>query len=225
MPISRYVPTSALSRAGVCTSTTRPASPYEGMVIYESDTDRTLVWNASAWVSPNSTTANPPGLELVATGTLSSTATNFVGCFTSAYDNYRIIIDQVSFSSAADVYWRMLSGTTEQTGANYSWMLRGINTAGTSQDSFATAQTLGYTGCTGSGVNNLRIGMVTMDITAPAVAQRTLVSSTATSYNAAWISRTGMSVHDVTTAYDGIRFVTNAAPTFAGNVSIYGYRK
>lgn len=38
----------------VCTSTTRPASPPEGMVIYETDTDRLLVYTSSAtgWVPP-----------------------------------------------------------------------------------------------------------------------------------------------------------------------------
>jgi len=49
MPISNYVPTSAISRAGVCTSTTRPASPYEGQYIYETDTDKTLFWDGSSW--------------------------------------------------------------------------------------------------------------------------------------------------------------------------------
>ena len=36
---------------GVCTSTTRPTAPYEGQLIYETDTDRVLVWNNSAWVA------------------------------------------------------------------------------------------------------------------------------------------------------------------------------
>ena len=33
----------------VCTSTTRPASPYEGQEIYETDTDRKYVYDGSAW--------------------------------------------------------------------------------------------------------------------------------------------------------------------------------
>ena len=36
-------------RTGVCTSTTRPTAPYEGQHIYETDTDKVLVWNGSAW--------------------------------------------------------------------------------------------------------------------------------------------------------------------------------
>jgi hypothetical protein len=34
----------------ICTSTTRPSSPFEGMEIYETDTDQTLIYNGSVWV-------------------------------------------------------------------------------------------------------------------------------------------------------------------------------
>lgn len=35
----------------ICTSSTRPAAPfiYEGLMIYETDTDRQLIWNGTAW--------------------------------------------------------------------------------------------------------------------------------------------------------------------------------
>lgn len=36
-------------KPGVCTSTTRPTGPYEGQMIYETDTDMVAVWNGSAW--------------------------------------------------------------------------------------------------------------------------------------------------------------------------------
>jgi hypothetical protein len=49
MGISNYTPSSRISQSGVCTSSTRPASPFEGQVIYETDTDRVLVWNGTAW--------------------------------------------------------------------------------------------------------------------------------------------------------------------------------
>ena len=43
-------------RPGVCTSTSRPGSPYDGQVIYETNTGLTLVWNGSTW-KPISTTS------------------------------------------------------------------------------------------------------------------------------------------------------------------------
>jgi len=36
----------------ICTSTTRPASPFEGQQIYETDTDKLLIYNGSAWYPP-----------------------------------------------------------------------------------------------------------------------------------------------------------------------------
>ena len=49
MGLSNYTPSSRISQSGVCTSSTRPATPYEGQVIYETDTDKVMVWNGSAW--------------------------------------------------------------------------------------------------------------------------------------------------------------------------------
>lgn len=49
MPISQQIGSSSLAKPGVCTSATRPASPYEGQMIYETDTDRVLVWTGTAW--------------------------------------------------------------------------------------------------------------------------------------------------------------------------------
>ena len=42
----------------ICTSTTRPASPVNGMQIYETDTTRTAVWNGTAWSRLSYSTAN-----------------------------------------------------------------------------------------------------------------------------------------------------------------------
>lgn len=39
-------------RPGVCTSTTRPTSPYVGMIIFETDTGKMLYWTGSVWQIP-----------------------------------------------------------------------------------------------------------------------------------------------------------------------------
>ena len=48
---------SSSSRPGVCLSTTRPAVPYEGQMIYETDTDMVVIWNGTAWRYLAATTA------------------------------------------------------------------------------------------------------------------------------------------------------------------------
>lgn len=50
MPLSSVVGAQSIVRPGVCTSSTKPASPYDGQVIYMTDVDQTAVWDGSAWV-------------------------------------------------------------------------------------------------------------------------------------------------------------------------------
>jgi len=61
-------------RPGVCTSTTRPVSPFEGQTIYETDTDMLALWNGSAWRYVASTNTTN-GTVLQMTSTISSTQT------------------------------------------------------------------------------------------------------------------------------------------------------
>ena len=53
MPISTTIGTSAITRTGVCTSTTRPTSPFVGQVVYESDTYRMMAYTGSGWAAVN----------------------------------------------------------------------------------------------------------------------------------------------------------------------------
>lgn len=61
-------------RPGVCTSTTRPVSPFEGQTIYETDTDMLALWNGSAWRYVASTNTTN-GTVLQMTSTISGTQT------------------------------------------------------------------------------------------------------------------------------------------------------
>ena len=49
MPLSSVVGSSSIMQPGVCTSTTRPASPFDGQVIYMTDVDQTVVWDGTQW--------------------------------------------------------------------------------------------------------------------------------------------------------------------------------
>lgn len=49
MPINNYLASSSVAKPGVCTSTTRPAVPYQGQVIYQTDTNQLVVWNGAYW--------------------------------------------------------------------------------------------------------------------------------------------------------------------------------
>ena len=55
-------------RTGVCTSTNRPTTPYEGQVIYETDTDLTFVYNGSGWSLPKSVFTTETARDAALTG-------------------------------------------------------------------------------------------------------------------------------------------------------------
>jgi hypothetical protein len=64
MPLSSVLGAQSLVRPGVCTSSTRPASPFEGQVIYETDTDLVQVYNGSGWKILGNLTASQTGSVL-----------------------------------------------------------------------------------------------------------------------------------------------------------------
>lgn len=104
-------------RPGVCTSTSRPSSPFDGMVIYETDTNRVLVWDNSAWVMI-ADTDSPPGLQLIKTQTIGTAVSSVVvsDAFSSDYENYLITVNggvastntaiALTLGSAATGYYR-----------------------------------------------------------------------------------------------------------------------
>jgi len=50
MPFTSVIGASSVIKPGILTSTTRPTAPYEGQLIYETDTNKLLVFNGSQWV-------------------------------------------------------------------------------------------------------------------------------------------------------------------------------
>ena len=167
------------------------------------------------------------GLWRVGGGPLSTAITDFVGVFTSDYTNYRIVIDSVTVSAPADIYFRMLNGSTPATGANYDYAMTSINSAGGAANVIATSDNWGFTGLsiTGAG-GGIIFGACSIDIFSPQLNQRTPLTSNAVGVIAgSYGSRVGMSAHNFAGVYNGIRIDTRSAVTLTGNVSIYGYRK
>ena len=112
MGITQQIGASSLIKPGVIDNTAaRPASPYEGQVIYQKDTDQLLVWNGTAWY-PNWNTAWGQ-VALTTNTTTDSTITAEEVQITSA-----------SFTAIANRYYRVTyhepkmyitAGTTEIT--------------------------------------------------------------------------------------------------------------
>jgi hypothetical protein len=94
------------ARPGVCTSSTRPATPYEGMMIYETDTDYVQVWNGSAWKLVSATT--PYSGEPLKTFT------------------YQANLTQKIYAATNDTIYNISSYTTNSRGTSYLLVTFGV---------------------------------------------------------------------------------------------------
>jgi len=127
-------------RPGVCTSSTRPASPFDGMVIYETDTNNSLVWDGSSWVKLATQTTGrvgfvctvPTSVDVAGAGSSGSvdsegkvtystaTSVSVNGCFSSSYTNYMVVMDYDASSASANLHVRLrASGTDDSTSNAY----------------------------------------------------------------------------------------------------------
>lgn len=76
MGITQQIGASSLIKPGVIDNTAaRPASPFEGQMVYEKDTDMIAVWNGTAWRYIAATTPTNGTVLQMASATKTDTAT------------------------------------------------------------------------------------------------------------------------------------------------------
>ena len=161
-------------------------------------------------------TASASGGEVTYTG-VSSISLN--GIFTSTYQNYRIIINQIGSSgSATDVLARLRAAGTDATGNNYV-RAGHFNTNTSSGNIYADGQNNEIIGSTASF-----IGINSLDVLQPNTASPTgfsVLSVGVGSTSSGGLYLVGC--HTLSTAYDGIT-VYPAAGTLTGKIRVYGYK-
>ena len=209
-------------RQGVCTSSNRPATPFEGQMIYETDTDLTYVYGGSAWQQvAGGTAVGNSGLVYVAETTFSAASNPFInGCFSSTYANYRVLVS-LSTSAQTNVRFRWRYGTsTTETALKYDRF--GTSFSGATVTTLVSiAEASWYIISTTNGLTE--IAPVTMDIYSPNLAVKTLAQSNA------WNSASG-ATHlvncrmDNTTQYTGLEIFADSG-TLTGSIRVYGYRQ
>lgn len=132
MPITNYIPSSRLIQPGVCTSSTRPASPFEGQCIYETDTDMMAIWNGTAWRYIAATTPTNGTVLQVVEGTTTTTASSTSTTYTDS--NLSATITPRSSSSKIFVFSiQAIYASSSVTGANLR-LLRGSTVLDTRLD-------------------------------------------------------------------------------------------
>ena len=170
----------------------------------------TLVTPTSIANSGGSSSAS--GGQITATGV---TSISLNGVFTSAYDNYRIVIVGTNSAEATISYRMRVSGTDSSTG-NYDFQ-NAASTGTTTASARTAATTLGNIGylLTTSGVIDLT--MYSPFAAAPTVS----ISNNAwPSGTARWDLFAGW--HNLSTSYDGITLITSTG-TMTAVIRVYAY--
>jgi hypothetical protein len=230
MPFSSVLGASTVIKPGVCTSTNRPANPYDGQVIYETDTDRTLVYNGTGWVFLSTSTANPVGLEFIKSVSFSaSNQVDVTDCFSSTYDNYRVQIEWLQNTSNGNLQIQMRNSGGLIT-TNYGFDSGGnFYSSGTASfaafnNSANETQTSMYV----VGVVATFRGQASHDVFGPNLLSTTNWMGQAFTTNAsATLTRVNLISqmrHNASTVCTGFSIIPSAG-TVTGTVRVYGYDK
>ena len=219
MPLSSVVGAQSIVKPGVCTSSTRPASPYDGQVIYETDTDRTLVYNGTGWVFLSTSRANPSGIDLVKTQTIGTTVSSIVvsDAFSSTYDNYKIVVSGGVASTTNTFRMTLGASSTAYYGnlvyarPNNTSVLSAANSNAAYWEFAGLGKSVGFAFC--------------MDVTAPFLSARTSIFSSTPEFDVGGVNGFYCGWHDAATSYSGFTFTASTGTFTGGTIAVYGYAK
>ena len=161
------------------------------------------------------------GLVYIASSTFSTaSAVEFQNCFSSAYDNYRVILTWYGSNATALASQYMTGTNTRDTAATYNrlgfYWLSGINNF---DGLTVTSDFVANHGTTASQYSSAEIVFYRPNISG------VRSNSTVTGYS----GDSGLGVYingskTATSAYTGLYFLPNVG-TVTGTITIYGYRK
>lgn len=204
-----------------------PASPVEGLIVYQKDTNEIKIYDGSAWKSVIDTDT-PPGLVLITSTSYSgATSANFNNVFNSGFRNYKVMIDPVTLSAnntGSYFYLRLRASGTDSSAANYIYNNYGWSASGSaSPTGIGWGEYLGNTFTLG---HNYYGGFtMSLDFYRPYVADSTVITGTGMTNNAAIpYSSTFSGTHTAATIYDGFTIYPSSAVNISGTIRVYGYR-
>lgn len=174
-------------------------------------------------VIPASVTPEQGTATINANGTI--TLTNVITlhintCFTTTYDNYRLIWHGV-VNGATGFAMRLRSGTTTEAGAIYGWSALWYGTAGSNSSIVNSATQWG-------AVFGHHQQEWSGDILGPYTTKATGLSGTGFGWNTSTNSTESHIDNGMirsTAQYDGLTFYNTSGSTMSGTITIYGYRK
>lgn len=162
------------------------------------------------------------GLSFITSSTFSAaSAVSVDGCFTSSFDNYRLVLTATA-SALNVIKYRMRASGTDASSSDYSWTLFYIARGTSGSLSYSAPDSSGSLSYS-DGTN--REAVVGLDVCSPFLAAKTSFSGTGQYMDSsAVVGFSNSSFHQLSTSYDGITIIAPSG-TITGTVSIFGYRK
>jgi hypothetical protein len=180
------------------------------------DTNATEYWDGAAWVAAGVA----PGLVHINTTTFSAVSSvNVNDVFTSTYENYLIMVNNLTTASGDNgLEFRLRASGSDATAANYDYQ-NFTATSSTVATALNSNQTLIRTAIARTGVSATSFNIFRPQIAAPTVLSCLPIYD---SDSGAGL-RMFAGKHTLSTSYDGFTLFP-AASTITGTVRVYGYK-
>lgn len=219
MPLSTVLGAQSLVQPGVCTTATRPASPYTGQAIYDTTLSQTLTYNGTAWVSTG-------GLVFLAGASFSAAASASLpaNTFSATYTNYKLVVHVSATDTTREMWVRLRSSGADDSTANYYNANTSSTAAAVTVNSGGTGQTKFATGLYGVASPGNELAY-TLDILRPQVLSHTHMTGTGVGLpsSVAILIGSALNCYQVsTTQFDSLTILPSAG-TFTGSYKVYGY--
>jgi hypothetical protein len=164
------------------------------------------------------------GLDYVKQVTVGSAvaSVDVTSCFSSTYDNYRVIYSNINPSTNNDLNLTLLATTTPSTTAYYRGFV------------YVSLSTGAVTGVGAANTSSHLVSSVTstsfrhagsIDLFMPFLAQYTGIAATSYIMRTDIASAGVFGSHQVASSYDGIRLTPSSGTLTGGTITVYGYRK
>jgi microcystin-dependent protein len=141
--------------------------------------------------------------------------------FTSAYQNYRIVVWNIQSNTGyPGITVNLRASGTNATTEYWNWGVRAVSSAGITQRGANATSGMEVISAFGSGG---KYQALTMDVTTPFIASNTIMQTQSTGFDtssAVWQSQSCFKNDAV--SYDGMAFTTTAN-TWSGSMKVYGY--
>jgi hypothetical protein len=198
--------------------TATPTTTVEGFIWYDENSTppEPKFWDGAAFQAVSA----PGGLVHIATESFSAVSSVSVnGCFTSTYENYKIVISSLTASTASGFRMRMRVAGSDNSAASYNTLGR-VTASLSSGDYNVSAATYFEFG----GLNSGFAYATTMELQSPQLAQNTNAGFNHAGRNSVPDGQCvfGGMAHYVSTAFDGFSLFPNTG-TITGTIRIYGY--